>query len=134
MTTDIGERIHVERAGVVAMALSAEEAFPLFNAEGERRRVAGWNPRYVHPVKPGAGEGVIFQTVKKDLGTATWVQQTRHEPGAGKPDKGAFSQRSALNARTFTRECDERRRKKHGVSFRTVPESTPCTRRMRRKS
>ncbi len=45
MTTDIGERIHVERAGAVAMALSAEEAFPLFNAEGERRWVAGWNPR-----------------------------------------------------------------------------------------
>ncbi|MDE0523075.1 MAG: hypothetical protein OXH79_14080 [Boseongicola sp.] len=82
MATDIGERIHVERAGTVAMALSAEEAFPLFSAEGERRWVAGWNPRYVHPAEPGAGEGVIFQTVKKDLGTATWVQ-TRHEPGAG---------------------------------------------------
>ncbi len=37
----------------------------------------------MHPVERGAGEGVIFQTVKKDLGTATWVQQTRHEPGAG---------------------------------------------------
>ena len=82
MTTDTGGRVHVERAGAVGMALSAEEAFPLFSAEGERRWVAGWNPRYVHPVEPGAGEGVVFQTVKQDLGTATWVQ-TRHEPGAG---------------------------------------------------
>ena len=34
-------------------------------------------------VEPGAGEGVVFQTIKKDyVGTATWVQ-TRHEPAAG---------------------------------------------------
>ena len=82
MSMDTGARVHVERAGAVSMALSAEEAFPLFSAEGERRWVAGWNPSYLHPVEPGAGEGVVFQTVKKDLGTATWVQ-TRHEPGAG---------------------------------------------------
>ncbi|MYG28563.1 MAG: hypothetical protein F4213_21525 [Boseongicola sp. SB0677_bin_26] len=64
------------------MALSAEDAFPLFSAVGERRWVAGWNPRYMHPVKPHTGEGVVFQTVKGDLGTATWIQ-TRHVPGAG---------------------------------------------------
>lgn len=66
----------------MAMALSAEEAFPLFSAEGERRWVAGWNPRYVHPVEPGAGEGVVFQTIRNDAGIATWVQ-TRYEPAAG---------------------------------------------------
>ena len=82
MMTDSGERVHVETAGTVGMALSAEDAFPLFSADGERRWVAGWNPRYMRPVKPHAGAGVVFQTVKKDLGTATWVQ-TRHEPGAG---------------------------------------------------
>ena len=87
MTTDTGERVHVERAGVVGMALSAEEAFPLFSADGERWWVAGWNPRYVHPDEPGAGEGVIFQTIKKDVGTATWVQ-TRHEPAAGLASTG----------------------------------------------
>ena len=43
MTIDTGERIHVERAGTVGMALSAVEAFPLFNAEGERRWVAAWD-------------------------------------------------------------------------------------------
>ena len=82
MTTDTGERIHVERAGMVGMALSAAEAFPLFNAEGERRWVPGWDPCFVHPVEPGAGEGVVFQTIKNGVGTATWVQ-TRHEPARG---------------------------------------------------
>ena len=64
------------------MALPFAEAFPLFNAEGERRWVAGWDPRYVHPSEPGPGEGVIFQTTNKGVGTATWVQ-TRHEPATG---------------------------------------------------
>ena len=82
MTNGTGGRVHVERTGVVAMALPAAQAFPLFNAEGERRWVAGWNPRIVHPVAPGAGEGAVFQTEKKGAGTATWVQ-TRHEPAAG---------------------------------------------------
>ena len=82
MATYTGGRVHVERAGVVGMALSAAEAFPLFSAEGERRWVAGWDPCYVHPVKPGAGEGVVFQTTNKGSGTATWVQ-TRYEPATG---------------------------------------------------
>ncbi len=82
MTADSGERAHVETTGTVGMALSAEDAFPLFSAEGERRWVAGWIPHYMRPVKPHTGEGVVFQTVKRDLGTATWIQ-TRHEPSAG---------------------------------------------------
>ena len=82
METDKGERAHVDRAGVVEMALPFVEAFPLFNEEGERRWVAGWDPRRVHPGEPGPGEGVIFQTAKPGVGTATWVQ-TRHDPVAG---------------------------------------------------
>ncbi|MYH08793.1 MAG: hypothetical protein F4012_04405 [Gemmatimonadales bacterium] len=82
MATDTEDRIHVERTGVVAMALPIAEAFPLFSAEGERRWVAGWDPRYVHPGEPHAGEGLVFQTMKEGAGTATWVQ-TRHEPAAG---------------------------------------------------
>ncbi len=42
----------------------------------------GWDPCFVHPVELGAGEGVVFQTTKKGVGTATWVQ-TRHEPATG---------------------------------------------------
>ena len=82
VATDTGERVHIERTGVVAMDLPAAEAFPLFSAEGERRWVAGWDPCYVHPNEPGTGEGVIFRTTNKGVGTATWIQ-TRHDPAAG---------------------------------------------------
>ena len=82
VATDTGERVHVERTGVVAMDLPSAEAFPLFSAEGERRWVAGWDPCYVHPIEPGAGEGVVFRTTNKGVGTATWIQ-TRHDPATG---------------------------------------------------
>ena len=75
-------RAHIERAGVVRMDLPAAEAFPLFNAEGERRWVAGWEPRYLHGAGSGVGEGVVFQTARGGLGTATWIQ-TRHDPAEG---------------------------------------------------
>ena len=65
MASDTGERVHVERAGVVAMDLSAADAFPLFNAVGERRWVAGWALSFVHPVEPGAGEGVAFRPPRR---------------------------------------------------------------------
>jgi hypothetical protein len=81
MTIDNGRRTHIEVAGVVHMAISAREAFPLFNAKGERRWAAGWDPRYLHPLESGVGEGAVFQT-SKTAGTATWVQ-TRHDPAAG---------------------------------------------------
>ena len=73
----------MERTGVLGMALSATAALSLFSAEGERRWVAGWNPRHLYPVDSGAGEGTVFQTTKKDIGTATWIQ-TRHEPARGR--------------------------------------------------
>ncbi len=82
MTADGGERVHVERTGVVAMALPFAEAFPLFSAEGERLWVPGWDPRYVYPKEGQAREGLVFQTIRKGVGTATWVQ-TRHEPATG---------------------------------------------------
>ena len=50
--TSTVERIHVERNGSVEIALPAEEAFLLFQPEGERRWVAGWKPTYVHPGEP----------------------------------------------------------------------------------
>ena len=49
-----------------------------FNAVYERRWVAGWNPRFVHPAEPRAAEDIVIQTGKEGLGTATWVQ-TAHE-------------------------------------------------------
>ena len=71
MAIDTGERVHVDRRGVVPMALPFEEAFALFNAVGERRWVAGWDPRFVHPALPHAGEGVVFRTTGTGTGTAT---------------------------------------------------------------
>ena len=82
MAIDTDERVHVDRRGVVPMALPFEEAFALFNAVGERRWVAGWDPRFLHPALPRAGERVVFQTTGTGTGTATWVQ-TAHEPSAG---------------------------------------------------
>ena len=82
MTTDIGDRVHVDRAGMVAVALPFAEAVPLFTPEGERAWAAGWDPHYVHPVRPDAGEGVVFQTANKGESSATWVQ-TRYEPTEG---------------------------------------------------
>ena len=72
MTAGTGNRVHVEKSGVVAMALSVEEAFPLFNADGEQRWAAGWNPRFPRPAEPKVGEGVVFQAVQQEIGTATW--------------------------------------------------------------
>ena len=40
MTTDTGERAHVDKAGVVAVALPFAEAMPLFTPEG-RAAVGG---------------------------------------------------------------------------------------------
>ena len=82
MATDTDKRVHVDKVGVVAMALPPAEAFPLFSAEGEREWVAGWNPRYLHRTESGAGEGVVCQTTHKNGRTATWIQ-TRHDPPAG---------------------------------------------------
>lgn len=75
-------RVHVDRAGGFIMALAVSDAFPLFSAEGERRWVVGWDPRYLSPNGPHAREGLVFQTIKEGVGTATWVQ-TRHAPAAG---------------------------------------------------
>ena len=72
----------MDMSGVVAVALPFAEAVPLFTPEGERPWVAGWDPHYVHPVEPGAGEGIVFQTTNKGGRAATWVQ-TRFEPANG---------------------------------------------------
>ena len=82
MTIDTGERVHMDRTGVVPVALPFAEAVPLFTPEGERPWAAGWDPHYVHPLGTGAGEGLVFQTGNKGMETATWVQ-TRYEPAAG---------------------------------------------------
>jgi hypothetical protein len=55
--------VHVERTGVFRVARPLDQAFPLFSPEGERRWVAGWDPRYLHPRGvPSDAAGTVFQT------------------------------------------------------------------------
>jgi len=55
--------VHVERTGTFRVNQPLAQAFPLFSPEGERRWVAGWDPRYLHPRDaPSAAPGTVFQT------------------------------------------------------------------------
>lgn len=57
-------------SALLDVALPLDEAMPLFTAEGERRWVPGWNPRY-----PGArtsGAGAVFVT-DDDGAPVFWV-------------------------------------------------------------
>jgi len=55
--------VHVERTGTFRVEQPLARAFPLFSPEGERRWVAGWDPRYLHPHDvPSATPGTVFQT------------------------------------------------------------------------
>ncbi len=55
--------VHVERTGTFRVEQPLAQAFPLFSPEGERRWVAGWDPRYLHPRDvPSDQPGTVFQT------------------------------------------------------------------------
>ena len=55
--------VHVERTGTLRVALPLREAFGFFSPEGERRWVAGWAPRYLHPPgTPSDAAGTVFTT------------------------------------------------------------------------
>jgi hypothetical protein len=55
--------VHVERTGMLHVGIPLADAFPLFSPEGERRWVAGWDPRYLHPRGvPSDAPGTVFQT------------------------------------------------------------------------
>ena len=59
-----------------------EEAFHLFEPEGERCWAPDWNPRYFSPRDGTAEAGMVFAT---GVGAAAtiWVM-SRHEPAAGR--------------------------------------------------
>jgi hypothetical protein len=55
--------VHVERTGTLRVDRPLAQAFPLFSPEGERRWVAGWEPRYLHPRDvPSDAPGTVFRT------------------------------------------------------------------------
>lgn len=49
MPIDAGHRVHVDRSGVVEMALPYAEAFPLFNGEGRSRAVVRYRMTSLSP-------------------------------------------------------------------------------------
>ena len=74
----------VVRHGSVDVALPLPEAFELFTPEGERRWVAGWEPRYLHPADGRLEAGMVFTTAVG--GEETLWMVSAHDPRAGHAD------------------------------------------------
>ena len=51
----------VVRSGEFDLACSADEAFPLFSPEGERRWVSGWNPQPMFPRSVAFSRDTVFR-------------------------------------------------------------------------
>lgn len=66
--------------GDVRVALPIDEALPLFTAEGERRWVPGWEPRYPSPVTDETEPGTVWLT-ESEHGLVHWVVAARSERG-----------------------------------------------------
>lgn len=74
-------RVHIDRSGVVEIALSPDSAFVLFQPEGERRWASGWSPQYLFANGPRHDEGTVF-TTDSDGRVAVWiVTASDHETG-----------------------------------------------------
>lgn len=54
--------VHTRHAHAIRLPLSADAAFPLFTARGERDWVEGWDPEFVHPADGATIEGMVFVT------------------------------------------------------------------------
>ena len=68
------------RSASFELPLSAEQALPLFTAEGERRWVPGWSP----DILSGAHEqGSVFRTQTAE-GVRTWWVATDYDATAGR--------------------------------------------------
>jgi hypothetical protein len=66
---------HVRCQGRFSVALPPEHALGLFTPEGERRWVAGWDPRYPAPERTD-GPGAVFTTAAHGA-TTIWVMTAR---------------------------------------------------------
>lgn len=58
-----------------------DQAFHLFEPEGERAWAKGWNPTYLSPPSGRTEAGMVFKTWHGGEGTIWMV--VRHEPAAG---------------------------------------------------
>jgi hypothetical protein len=56
--------VHAERTGTLRLQLPLHQAFALLTPEGERLWVEGWQPEYLHPLRPldPPPEGAVFRT------------------------------------------------------------------------
>jgi hypothetical protein len=74
--------VHVERTGAFRVNRPLAQAFSLFSPEGERRWVAGWTPRYLHPRDvPSDAAGTVFETHHNNEHTQ-WIV-LRYSPADG---------------------------------------------------
>lgn len=66
--------------GTLRVGLPLAEALPLFTAEGERRWVPGWQPRYPAPVTDDTAPGTVWLT-ESEHGLTHWVVAERSASG-----------------------------------------------------
>jgi hypothetical protein len=64
--------LHTREQFSFVMNTTAETAWPLFGAEGERSWAPGWDPSFIWPREPTDREGMVFK-ISHALGTAIWV-------------------------------------------------------------
>jgi hypothetical protein len=72
--------VHETRTATIVLRAQPQQAFPMFEPEGERAWAPGWDPRWLHPLDGRAREGAVFVTGAKGQET-TWTI-TAHEPPA----------------------------------------------------
>lgn len=71
---------HETRTATIVLHAQPQQAFPMFEPEGERAWAPGWDPRWLHPLDGRAREGAVFVTGAEGQET-TWTI-TAHEPPA----------------------------------------------------
>lgn len=69
---------HETRTATLRLHALPEQAFPLFEPEGERVWAPGWDPRWLHPLDCRADEGGVFLTAADGRETIWTI--TAHEP------------------------------------------------------
>ena len=74
--------LHTREQFSIVVKATAEAAWSLFGADGERAWAPGWDPRFIWPLDPHDREGMVFE-IAHDLGTAIWVN-TCFDQAAGR--------------------------------------------------
>jgi len=70
---------HADLTHSIRLSAAPETLFPLFEPEGERRWVRGWEPRFLWPASSEGTVGAVFVT-RRDGDETTWVLTERDVP------------------------------------------------------